>query len=65
MPVLTLNRSVTTEEPVLLVENRLAPGPHLFRLVVVDDAGEASDPAERVVTVLDRSVPVGPTRAPR
>jgi hypothetical protein len=41
---------VTQTSPELLVENSLDPGRYRFRLVVIDD-GEASDPAELIVTV--------------
>jgi hypothetical protein len=53
MPVLRLNVPLETDRPVLEVENRLRPGPHVFRLVVEDDDGLRSDPSDRVVTVTD------------
>jgi hypothetical protein len=56
MSVLVLNVPVETKIPTLLVENRLAVGPHLFRLVVVDDDGLASDPFDAVVQVVDGPV---------
>ena len=66
MPVLVPNRPVRTDEPLLLVENRLEPGTHLFRLVVVNDAGVESAPVEREVTVLPRTIvpPIGPPIEP-
>jgi hypothetical protein len=66
MPVLVQGRPLVQREPALVVENRLAAGRWRFRLVVVDDAGNASAPADLVVTVArDGSAdpaPRGPTR---
>lgn len=42
---------IATAEPVVTVDAGLRPGQHLFTLVVVDDEGRASLPAERIVTV--------------
>lgn len=69
MATLTPGRVLRSREPTLVVENDLAPGRHRFQLVVVDDGGLESDPAELVVVVLDRrtSPPVSPpiVRDPR
>ena len=51
MPVLVPQKPFRTLEPVLLVENQLAPGPHTFRLVVVDDSGVESAPVQITVEV--------------
>jgi hypothetical protein len=51
MTVLELKKPVEQRRGVLLVENKLAPGRHLFTLVVVNDRGVASDPTTLVVTV--------------
>lgn len=51
MATLTPGRPVTVQTPELLVENQLTPGRHRFRLVVIDEAGLESEPAELVVTV--------------
>lgn len=65
MPVLTPGRALRSREPRLVVENELAPGRHLFQLVVVDDGGLESAPVELVVNVVRRvTPPVGP-RDPR
>lgn len=59
MATLTPGKPVTVSQPVLLVENQLAAGRHRFQLVVIDDGGLESDPAELVVTVQPRR-PVRP-----
>lgn len=38
-------------------QNPLKPGKHVFRLVVTDDSGNASDPALVTVIVLDKERP--------
>jgi hypothetical protein len=62
MATLTPGRPVTLPTPELLVENQLAAGTHRFRLVVIDDSGLESDPADLVVTVRRR--PTGPIGRP-
>lgn len=57
MPVLRPDEPLATEEPVLVVENALKPGAYRFRLVVVNAAGVASDPALLEVVVRERRVP--------
>lgn len=54
MATLTPGKPVTASQPMLLVENQLAAGRHRFQLVVIDDGGLESDPAELVVTVQPR-----------
>lgn len=43
---------VATGEPVVTVDAGIKPGPHRFTLVVVDDEGQQSTPAEKIVVVL-------------
>jgi hypothetical protein len=64
MPVLTPGQPVVQGEPVLLVENKLKPGRYRFQLVVADDSGLESDPAEMVVTVRERAPDPTPTPTP-
>lgn len=58
MATLTPGKPHTVREPELLVENQLAAGRYRFQLVVIDDGGLESDPAELVVTVQ----PIRPVR---
>jgi ferric-dicitrate binding protein FerR (iron transport regulator) len=58
MPVLTEGQVVRSREPNLVVENDLAAGAWRFQLVVVDQAGLESAPAELIVRVQRR----GPIR---
>ena len=60
MPTLTPGQPLTVDTPELLVENRLRPGTHRFQLVVIDEAGLESRPAELEVTVERRGRPAGP-----
>ena len=53
MPVLEPRETYLSDEPMLLVENKLEPGKHLFELVCVDDTGNASKPAQIIVTVVE------------
>ena len=66
MTILTPRKPVTQQEPQLLVESQFTPGRYRFQLVVTDDGGLQSDPAEIVVTVHEivRPVPPRPTRPP-
>lgn len=59
MPVLAIGQAIETREAALLVENRLSLGGHRFQLVVTDEQGRVSEPAELVVTVR-RGLIVGP-----
>ena len=52
----------TTGDPRLLVENRLKPGRYRFQLVVIDDGGLESDPAELIVSIMEIAQP--PQRQP-
>ncbi len=61
MPVLKVNVPHVSREPAIRVENRLEPGRYRFRLVVVDDAENASQPADLVVEVAPRVIdPIDP-----
>ena len=64
MPALSPNMPLTQADPVLLVENQLAPGRYRFQLVVIDTAGLESAPADMIVTVdaPPPSPPSGPFR---
>ena len=68
MAVLALNQPVTQGDPVLQVENRLAPGRYRFQLVVIDTAGLESAPADLIVSVEapppPPTPPTGPFRPP-
>lgn len=57
MPTLQPGTPVTLDQPRLLVENKLTPGRYRFQLVVLDDSGLESDPAELIVSVHDVAVP--------
>ena len=46
------NVPVKTPENFVIVENMLTSGVHTFQLVVVDNEGHTSDPAQAKVTVL-------------
>ncbi len=60
MPVLTAGTALRSRVPTVTVENKLDAGSWRFRLTVVDDAGNESDPAELVVTVVQARTPVTP-----
>lgn len=70
MPVFKPNQPVETDQPVIVVEvdpnAPLAVGVHTFQLVVTDDAGNASQPAQVQIVVRDLDAPTavidGPTR---
>jgi hypothetical protein len=59
---------VETETPTVEVtldpENALPVGKHVFQLVVVDDSGNQSQPADVVVIVRDTEAPTAVVRAP-
>jgi hypothetical protein len=63
MPVLAPNQPIEQREPVLVVQNRLAPGLHRFSLVVVNERGVAS--AADLLTVRVRNaLVIEPVRPP-
>ena len=51
------NRPIATDGPTIVVDGRLDPGEYRFRLVVVDDEGNESNPDEQVVVVRPARVP--------
>jgi hypothetical protein len=57
MTVLTPRKPFESKESVITVDD-LPVGPHLIRLVVVDDEGNASDPFDVTVTVTERGLRV-------
>jgi hypothetical protein len=61
MAVLRLQVPHRQRSPQILIENQLAEGRHIIRLVVRDDEGNVSDPVDAVINVIDRSIP-GPFR---
>lgn len=64
-----INQEVRTETPTVEVtvpeQNPLPLGRHTFRLVVVDDSGNASVPDDVVVIVADTVNPTAVLAAPR
>ena len=62
MTVLKLNQPFADDQPTLVVENKLAIGEHVIRLVVVDNDGQESDPLDWALVVREGLVvpPVGP-----
>lgn len=63
MPVLALNQPIEQREPVLVVQNRLAPGLHRFSLVVVNDRGVASE-ADLLTVSVRQGLVSDPVRPP-
>lgn len=53
-------QTISTGESVLKVESGLPVGIHRFQLVVVDDSGRRSKPAEIEVTIYRTTVIPGP-----
>jgi hypothetical protein len=57
MAIFKIGDPVETEEPVVSVEfseeTPLLPGSHIFELVVIDNGGNASDPARARILVID------------
>lgn len=73
MPEFRPGETITTPDPTVTVEvsadNPLPVGRHTFQLVVVDDAGNRSQPARVQIVVLDDQAPTAiltaqPARAP-
>ena len=62
MPVLVPGRTLSSREPMLRVENLLAPGSYVFRLTVLDEARNESAPTELTVRV--QRAPIGPVVGP-
>ncbi|MBL9035445.1 MAG: hypothetical protein JNN33_11820 [Rhodospirillaceae bacterium] len=51
MAILIPGRPYTQAQPRLMVENKLKPGLHRFRLTVTDESGNESAPDEIVMRV--------------
>lgn len=51
MVMLAVNQPHSTADPRITVENKLEPGKYRFRLVVLDEAKNASVPADIIVEV--------------
>lgn len=68
MPELKIGETITTTSATLdVVQSNLNPlsvGPHIFQLVVMDDANNVSEPAKVEVTVLDNKAPTAILKAP-
>lgn len=65
MAIFRIGEPVTTETAAVVVDAGLRVGFHRFRLVVVDDAGQTSQPDEALVQVNERIVvPVDVTPTP-
>jgi hypothetical protein len=47
----SVNKPVSTTGPTVVVDGGLAVGTHVFRLVVINRDGRASQPADVIVTV--------------
>ena len=54
MPKFTPDKPVVTRKPAVEVDPGLAPGRHRFHLILEDEAGNRSRPAEIVITVGER-----------
>ncbi|MEO8250009.1 MAG: hypothetical protein ABI589_11620 [Burkholderiales bacterium] len=63
------NRPLTTDQPKIEVtvspNAPLVPGVHRFELIVTDDAGNESEPAEVEVVITDNEKPTAVIDAPR
>lgn len=57
MPLLTPNAPFSSTTPLISVDNKLAPGVFLFSLMVVDNSGNVSAPAQLRVTVVMPTTP--------
>jgi hypothetical protein len=69
MAVFIINQDVETKESVVEVtvdnEKSLPVGRHRFRLVVMDDSGNPSQPDEVEVVVADEEAPTALLKAPK
>jgi hypothetical protein len=63
-----IGKEISTEKPAIEVtitkDNPLSVGKHRFRLVVIDDAGNASKGDEVIVIVADKEAPTAILSAP-
>jgi len=68
MPVLAINTTFETDQPVITVEvdpaAPLARGRQVFELTVVDDSGNVSEPDRIIVIVADRERPTAVLQGP-
>ena len=68
MATYIINQDVTSETPTVEVtidpSNPLPPGRHRFRLIVVDDAGNASAGDEVTIIIADQAAPTAVLNAP-
>ena len=68
MPKFTIGQPITTSEPQVEVsisrDSPLPPGNHRFQLVVIDDAGQESDPTTIEVIVVDNAKPTAVVDGP-
>lgn len=62
MAKLTPGKALVQPEPLLLVENQLAPGRYRFELVVISSSGKKSAPAHVDVNIVARDRPIDPFR---
>jgi hypothetical protein len=57
----TIGTKITTTEPTVSVDvtptSAIPPGVHHFQLIVIDDAGNASDPATAQIVIKDSTKP--------
>lgn len=51
MPAIRPGQTIRQDDPILKFTGRLEPGRHRFQLVVVDDSGNVSGPADLFVVV--------------
>lgn len=69
MPVFTPNQPINTDVPTVEVTidatNTLPVGVHTFRLVVTDDSGNVSQPAQVEIVVRDTQAPTAVIDGPR
>ena len=64
MATFTVGKPITTKEPTVTVDAGLPVGLHRFQLVVVDDAGNRSEPDVAVVSVQRLVTPLPPVTPP-
>jgi hypothetical protein len=56
MVLLAINQPHSTADPQIVVENKLEPGKYRFRLVVLDEAQNASVPADIIIQVMPKII---------
>lgn len=69
MPAFVLNQPIVTDQPTVQVtvdaNNPLPVGVHTFQLVVTDDSGNVSQPAQVEIVVRDTTAPTAVIDGPR